>query len=395
MTELRPRSAYDVAVIGCGISGAATAYELAKEGHHVLLLDQYGPAAMGSGWTLAGVRQSGRHPAELPMAQQAVAIWQTLSEELEAETHYRQGGNMRMALDDDECRTVDEIVATQSALGLDIRALESNREVREICPLVSDRVLRATYCTSDGSADPVATVHAYLEAARRRGVTTKFGCKVTGIEIEDEAVTGLRVDGEVLPVGKVVVATGALYTELLDPIGIRIPLHVLTSTVIRTSPLPTRLAPVISFVSGKCAGRQEVDGSFRVTGGPRTWDQRALVAPGADLPQIRPTAGSLAEVIETFAAVIPAIRDLELATSWAGLIDKTPDLLPVLDADTGIDGLILAIGFSGHGFGLGPATGRLMADLAAGRTPDLDLSAFRSARFNQPVPVEHGPILEG
>ncbi|HYZ64955.1 MAG TPA: FAD-dependent oxidoreductase, partial [Acetobacteraceae bacterium] len=87
----------DVVVIGAGISGAASAYELATAGLSVLLLDRYGPAAMASGWTLAGVRQSGRHPAELPLARAAVALWGELSERLGADVRYRRRGNLRLA----------------------------------------------------------------------------------------------------------------------------------------------------------------------------------------------------------------------------------------------------------------------------------------------------------
>src|SRR6266446_4518144 len=110
----------DVVVIGAGISGAATAYELAIAGHRVVLLDRYGPAAMASGWTLAGVRQSGRDPAELPLARAAVDIWATLHDRLDAPTHYRRGGNLRLARDAAEVASLQAIIAGQTAAGLDI-----------------------------------------------------------------------------------------------------------------------------------------------------------------------------------------------------------------------------------------------------------------------------------
>lgn len=88
---------FDVVVVGAGITGCATAYALARSGAKVVVIDRYGPAAMASGWTLAGVRQSGRHPAELPLPMAAVKRWQVLHEELDAPTYYKQRGNLRLA----------------------------------------------------------------------------------------------------------------------------------------------------------------------------------------------------------------------------------------------------------------------------------------------------------
>src|SRR3954471_13598494 len=103
----------DVVVIGAGISGAAAAWELARDGVAVTLLDRYGPAAMASGWTLAGVRQSGRHPAELPLARAAVALWGELDGRLGADVRYRRRGNLRLARTEAEIPVIERLVAEQ------------------------------------------------------------------------------------------------------------------------------------------------------------------------------------------------------------------------------------------------------------------------------------------
>src|SRR5699024_5317588 len=100
----------EVIVIGGGITGCATAYELGKRGIHVTLLEREDIHAMGSGWTLAGVRQSGRDVAELPIAREAVRRWETLGEELDAEIHYRQNGNLRLAFSDAEIERIQQIM---------------------------------------------------------------------------------------------------------------------------------------------------------------------------------------------------------------------------------------------------------------------------------------------
>src|SRR5688572_4609365 len=110
----------DVLVIGGGISGVAAAYELARAGANVTLLERGELASMASGWTLAGVRQSGRHPAELPLATAAVDRWTTLDAELDADVEYRQDGNLRLARTPDEVHVIEGVVASGRASGLDL-----------------------------------------------------------------------------------------------------------------------------------------------------------------------------------------------------------------------------------------------------------------------------------
>ena len=129
-----PTQNTEVVVIGGGISGTAAAYELARAGAKVTLLEQGSLASMASGWTLAGVRQSGRHPAELPLATAAVARWERLGEELGADVEYRRGGNLRLARSPEEVSVIQAIVAEQRDLGLDLLYLPDNAAVREIAP---------------------------------------------------------------------------------------------------------------------------------------------------------------------------------------------------------------------------------------------------------------------
>ena len=113
----------DVVIVGAGITGCASAYALSELGLRVEVIEKYFPASMGSGWTLGGVRQSGRDPAELPLAQFSVKKWLTLDEELEAETGYLQHGNLRLARTEEEKDSITALVASQQALGLDLSLL--------------------------------------------------------------------------------------------------------------------------------------------------------------------------------------------------------------------------------------------------------------------------------
>ena len=368
----------DVVIIGAGISGAATAYELATAGLSVVLLDRWGPAAMASGWTLAGVRQSGRHPAELPLARQAVALWAELAERLDGTTHYRRRGNLRLARTAAEVTVIRNLVAEQEAAGLDIRFLHDPKDIRAVAPAVSPTVAAASLCTSDGHADPHATVMSFVRAAERAGAVLRFGERVVAIETAGGAVTGVRTETEVIPAGRVVLAAGIFGNELLQPLGLHVPLEVPMVTVLRSLPGETVLDQVIGVANADCAGRQEADGRWRVTSGLLPWHGRMAASPR---PAVAPTAGSISLTVQTFAAVVPAFAEASVDAVWAGLIDLTPDALPVIDAPPQVEGLVVAMGFSGHGFCLGPVTGKLLAGLVQGRAPELDIAPFRLARF--------------
>ncbi len=369
---------FDVIVIGAGISGAATAYELAKAGYKVAVIDRFGPASMASGWTLAGVRQSGRDPAELPLARTAVEIWGELHEILDAPTHYRREGNLRLGRTEAELASLRSIVAEQSAKGLPITMLEGLDAVRAVAPAVAPHVTGASYCITDGHADPHATVNAFITAAERLGATMRFGEEVVSIEVDSGRVTGVRTTREVILAEHVVMAAGIFGNDLLNPLGLEVPLNVRLVSVVRTRPVAPSLAQVIGVANAECAGRQEVTGRFRFTSGIENWNGQVEYT---DRPRVRPTIRDVAQTIELFGSLIPACFEAEIDEIWGGLIDQTPDALPVIQTMSSVEGLTVAMGFSGHGFCLGPITGRICAALVEGRDHGFDLAPFAIERF--------------
>jgi sarcosine oxidase subunit beta len=380
----------DVVVIGAGISGAASAYELARRGFHVTLLDRYSPAAMASGWTLAGVRQSGRHPAELPLATAAVERWGGLAGDLDGETRYRRNGNLRLARTAEEVPIIRSLVEQQSAAGLDVTLLTDAADIQAIAPAVSDRVMAASWCASDGSADPRATVLSYVAAAQRLGVEMRFGEQVRRIETVNGRITGVATDAGMTAAAHVVVCAGIFGNELLEPLGLAVPLQVPMVTVLRSVPMPATLGPVIGVANADCAGRQEVDGRFRVTSGLETW--HGDIDHDGPRPAVRPTMRSIAEVVRLFGEVVPAFQDARIDETWAGLIDLTPDGLPVIDSPAGLDGLTVAMGFSGHGFCLGPVTGTIVADLVETRRTPFPIAPFALDRFTDSKQAAFEPL---
>ena len=378
-----PRSASvrampDIVVIGGGITGAATADALAREGHAVTLIEARRIAAMASGWTLGGVRQSGRDPAELPLAREAVALWAGLRDALDADVEYRRNGNLRLARTPAEVDVIRALVASQREQGLDIDFLPDNAAVRAIAPALSPDILAASFCPSDGHANPIKATQAFAESARRHRAAIRENVAARAIRVARDRATGVETDAGFIPAERVIVAAGINTPELLRPLGLDLPLSIKIVNVVQSEPLAPCLEQVFGVANADCAGRQEADGRLRFTGGRSRW---GLVPARWTTESLAPSPDQIRNVVGLVANVLPAAGRAAIARTWGGLIDLTPDALPVIDAPESVAGLVVAAGFSGHGFCLGPISGLLCADLALERRPRLDVSAFRLGRF--------------
>ena len=370
----------DAVIIGGGISGVAAAYELARSGASVTLVERGALASMASGRTLAGVRQSGRHPAELPLARAAVARWRRLGEELGADVEYRQEGNLRLARTPAEVATIRGIVDEQLALGLDIHYLPDNAAVREVAPALAPTVLAASLCPTDGHANPTATVRAFAAAAERCGARILSETTVTAIDAAGGKVRGVRTDRGDIAADAVVVAAGVSTGRLGASLGLDLPIGVGHVAVVQTVPLPPLIRHVLGVAGADLALRQEVGGRVRLTGGGVPWPHHLDdLARGNDSvqPPVSEVVAALARAVE----VLPALTQAGIGRVWGGLLDLTPDALPVIERAPEVEGLVAAAGFSGHGFCLGPVTGEIVRDLVLRGTTPYPIAAFRRSRF--------------
>ncbi|MCC7022901.1 MAG: FAD-binding oxidoreductase [Thermomicrobiales bacterium] len=373
-------NARDVVVIGGGISGTAATYELARAGASVTLVEQGTLANMASGWTLAGVRQSGRDPAELPLAMAAVARWGGLDDELGADLEYRREGNLRLAMTEEQVEPTREMVAEQRGLGLDLDFLPDNRAVRGVAPAIAETVLAASYCPTDGHANPNRTVEAFARAAERHGARLLTGTAVTGIAAEGGRVRGVRTSGGDIPADAAVVAAGVFSGHLLAPLGIDLPIDVARVAVVQTTPMPPLLRQVLGTGAADFAGRQEVSGRFRFTDGGTPWPH-GLDALADGFETALPSVQAVARALASATAALPALAGARIARVWGGLLDMTPDALPVIERVPEVEGLVVAAGFSGHGFCLGPVTGQILRDLVVEGETSFPIAPFRRPRF--------------
>jgi glycine/D-amino acid oxidase-like deaminating enzyme len=413
----------DVVVIGGGIVGSATAYYLARRGVSVVLVERSEIAGEQSGRNWGFVRQQGRDPAEVPLMMEGNRIWRGLERELEADIEWIQGGNLALAATEERLARFEEWLGIAREAGLDTRVL-TPREVEALLPGMARGWLGGLYTASDGHAEPAKATQALADAAVKLGARLYPRCAALGIETEGGRVGGLRTEAGRIRARTIVCAAGAWTSRVVRPLGLRLPQRWVRATVARTtavSPL-TRAGvwgPAVAF-------RQRRDGTLNLAAGgaadhditlqslqhlrlffPNYWKNRDLfrfhvgrplardllgLLPSSaarrqpltwdrdvgPVPNLVKVDGSLVELRKLY----PSIGPIAITRSWAGYIDATPDAIPVI-GEAGPPGLVLATGFSGHGFAMGPVVGRLVAELVTDGKASLDLRPFRFSRFEE------------
>ena len=396
--------------------GLSSAHELARRNLSVVLVESGRVGGRQSGRNLGFVRQQGRALAELPMMMAANQRWRGLGQELGSDVEWRMGGNLRLTNDPGLASRYEKWAAGAASLGLDSRVV-SRAEVASILPGVSEKWLLGIFTASDGHADPGATCRAYAAALRARGVQVCEGVPVRKITRAGGSVTGVTTPFGELKAGVVVLAAGSASARLARGAAVDIPQQLVSQTVILTEPVPAvtqaaawtgelfirqdargclRLAAstrneivldpagirhAARFLSGYLANRSQL----RVPLDPASL-ARALLRPvhasrGGESPP-RPRFGDVRFCLERVLRYFPGLGAVRLRRAWAGEIEVTPDALPVIDGGGGPSGLVIATGMSGHGFGLAPIVGRVVADIAEGAETGFDLRPFRLTRFH-------------
>lgn len=390
----------EVLVIGSGVTGGFTAYHAARQGRKVLVLERAEPGVEpAASWASAGgVRRQGRDAAEVPLAIEAIERWRTLEAELDADLHYRRDGNLKLAESDGEAETLAAFVREQNANGLpDVRMVDRAGAL-EIVPGLNDRVIAGSYSSEDGHAHPPSVTRAVARAAQRHGAAYRNGVRVTALLLDGDRVVGIHTaDGEQIVAEETVLAAGAWSDELAASIGLRLPIQTRALQMLLSTPGPTVLKPVIGAVNRALSLKQLPGGEFFLGGG---WlGDASPDRPGYTM-RVESEQGNWAAAT----GLLPAVGKQQIARKWCGLEARAIDGVPFIGRVPGLDGLTLAVGFSGHGFAISPAVGRAVADLIAGKpTPELDgLSPARIANWSAEEiesfvnePATSTPVLAG
>ncbi len=384
-------TSFDVVVVGGGLVGASTAFHLAELSNRTVALVERGQICSGgTASSCAIVRTHYSVPSNVALTVQSLKIFDdfpTYLDDPEAESGFVRSGYLILA---DEGTTSDKLIVNMRMQGAfaETRAV-SHREALELHPLLDLTGIDAVgYEPHSGYADPYLTTSGFERAARRRGVTVMVDRQVEGLRTDGMRVTGVETKQGVIHAGSVVCAIGPWTRMLTDPLGIETHLEVSRHTVLtlRTDDTYGRLLPVIKDLSteNKMYFRPSTGGVVLVgTGdyGDPNVDPDAM-SEALDEDFVLLQGGQIARRMPSFA-------DAALADSWVGAYDITPDWNPVLGAPAGWEQLVLAYGFSGHGFKLAPAVGKVLAQTVLGETPDVDIAAYHHGRF------EDGTLLTG
>ena len=352
-----------VVIVGGGLMGLSTAFHLRRldPGVDVTVLERASVGAAASGASAAGVRAMGRDPAERRLALESLKRWPELDRELEGQTGYRRGGGLRIALDDKSWDAAPGWATEQRADGVPLETLDACA-AREMAPGINPGCLGGVYSPIDGQAGAMATVEAFASAARRLDARVEEGAVVKALVVEDSRVVGIeRGDGSRQPCDVAVVTAGAWTTSLLAPLGVNLPLHTRPLQMLLTRPAPGSLPPVLGCFERKISFKQLTGGAFLIGGG---WPGR-VVDHEANRWQV--LEDSVRGSLEVAGEVYPPVAACALDRSWIGLEAFLPDELPAIGPVPGLGGLLVATGFSGHGFALSPMVGDVLARLALGR----------------------------
>jgi glycine/D-amino acid oxidase-like deaminating enzyme len=419
--EALPPSA-DVVVIGGGIAGVAAAYAIAKKGHSVAVVEKGYIAGEQSSRNWGFCRQQNRDLRELPLAQRALEMWGGLNEELGADTGFRRTGLIYVTTRQPDLDAWTDWGERARAFQMHSRVLSAT-EAKAMTPGSADGWIGGVHSPTDGKAEPALAVPAIAEGARRLGATIHQDCAARGLETSAGRVSAVVTEKGTIRTSAVLVASGIWTSMFCRHHGIDMPLAGVRSTSFFTAPAPEITRGGLS--TPDIAFRRRLDGGYTIGIGGRglleltpqglkyakpfwrTFKKRyrlltiragksffegpeAFMRRSNDgispFERMRTYDPPAQEKLITFALkrigeIYPELANVKVMHKYGGLIDFTPDWVPVISAIDKLPGLHVSAGFSGHGFGVGPAAGRLAADLITGDAPIVDPHPYRYSRL--------------
>lgn len=370
----------DVVVIGGGCAGSSIAWQLAKQGAgRVVQLEKSGIAAGATGWSSAIIRQHYTHETLARMALRALRVFQNFEHVVGGDCGFRQTGFLVLVGPADR-DTLAANVAMHQRVGIDARVVGPD-DLGEFEPrAVRDDLGAVAWEPEAGYADPVGATNGYAAAARRLGVDQRIGTTVSKVHVKGDRVIGVETDDGAIESRAVVVAAGYRTRELLAPLGVDVPLTPVRHpiAIVQRSAGFGLSHPIIS---------DRIYGAYyRPEGAELTLLGTTAADDGRVDPEVDairpPTDDEQAALIERYCRRFPSEEAASLRPGYTGVYDCSPDLQPMLGPVAGVDGLHIAVGFSGHGFKLSPVVGELVAEkLIAGRTTFVDIDFFSPDRF--------------
>ena len=305
-------------------------------------------------------------------------LWPHLNEELNADVEYTQKGNLRLGKTPAHLKILQGLTDRATACGLDVKMIDA-QEVKQINPYLSDEVIGASWCPTDGHANPMKTTLAYYRKARQLGACFITGEKVVELQKNGGKLRRVITEQNTYEAEKVLVAAGYESRFITKTVGIDIPMIKQKMQCLVTEAEPKMFDQMLGTAEADFYGHQSHHGSF-VFGGSSGQEGYELSKDGLISNSINVPC-----ICRGILKYFPDLSKAKIVRSWTGWIDPCVDGIPVMSRVEEVPGLYLAAGFTGHGFGIGPAAGYHLAQLICDETPVTDMQAYRYDRFKAKI----------
>ncbi|MFB0565234.1 MAG: NAD(P)/FAD-dependent oxidoreductase [Candidatus Aminicenantaceae bacterium] len=364
----------EIAIIGGGIMGTATAYYLAKAGQNdVILFEKDLLAQASTGLSVGGIRQQFSHPANILLSKESLRVFEHFKEEFSEDINFRQEGYLFLAQEEETWKEFLENVEIQRQYDVPVEVL-SPEEIKRRWPYLEVSDLKGgTYGPKDGYADPYLVAIGFAKGAREMGVRIEEKTEVTEIKIERGKVRSVKTNKGTISTQVAVNVAGPWGGKVAKLAGFDLPVKPYRRQVFMTRPFDRIPKPVPMILDQDAAFYFRGEGPGILTGMSDPEEPSSF--------KTHVDRHFMEKVVETAVHRAPVLEKAEILRGWAGLYAVTPDNNPFIGEMPGVKGFYSAIGFSGHGFQQGPAVGRILSELILKGCTDLDLTPFSFDRL--------------
>ncbi len=367
----------DVVVIGGGVIGCSTAYNLAKLGAgKVVVLEKSYLASGATGRCGAGMRMQWGSETNCLLSRESVKMLSNLSERLDVDVdiEFVQNGYLLVAYNEKMEEQFKKNLIVQKSLGIPSRWV-TPEEALEIVPILNTKgLVGATYCAEDGHCNPFKVTEAYATAAKNLNVEIYTDTEVQGVVTKNGKITAVRTNKGDIQTDTVVNAAGGYAKTVGRMAGIELPIFPERHEILVTEPVEPLLGPMVMSFFHNLYCQQSPHGSFIMGIGhpnePEGYD-------------IKSSWQFLCDMAERVVEILPPLAGLNVVRQWAGLYDMCPDRTPILGNSPQLNRFFTAAGFSGHGFMISPITGQLMAEMVLGKPTAFPIHMFDAGRFGR------------
>ncbi len=370
----------DAVIIGAGINGLATAYELGKLGlKNIVVVEKSYIGSGSTGRCGGGIRQQWTTRENIRLAQESVRMYEDMSAMLGYQVFFRQGGYLMITETEKDLPALKKAVELQNQCNVPTEFLQPEDCLRIVPDLNISNLKGATFCPKDGTAYPFAVVWGYAKACHKMGVKIFIRTELTGINTDEGRIRGVETDRGPISTPILINCAGPWSRHIAAQVGVSLPNRQERHEIMVSESMKPFLDPMVISITNGIYFSQSMRGE--IVGGigdpaephwtrPEQFDTRS---------QLR-FAVRFAKALTGY---YPRASRVRMMRQWAGMYDVTPDHRPILGGVDGLDGYYHICGFSGHGFMLGPVTGQRMARHITTGQPDDIITSLSLDRFEK------------